>query len=123
MCEDRDHNMWFSSYESIYRFDGQNWNNVTQKAGIVNKGFKNIVADVNGNIWCTSYYGLYKYDGNTWTNYSSAVYFDGGYPSSLIFDKEGILWVCTYYNGVYRYDGTNWTHFARERGNDDQLQH
>jgi ligand-binding sensor domain-containing protein len=116
MCEDRDHNMWFSCYESIYRFDGQNWNNVTQKEGIVNKGFKKIVADVNGNIWCTSYYGLYKYDGNTWTNYSSAVYFEGGYPSSLIFDKEGILWVCTYYNGVYRYDGTNWTHFAANEG-------
>ncbi len=83
MCEDKDHNLWFTSYGDIFRFDGQNWNNVTQKAGI-RDNYGKILTDLKGNIWCTTYSGLYKFDGTTWTRYSSADYFNNGYIGSLI---------------------------------------
>ncbi len=43
MCEDKNHNLWFTSYGDIYRFDGQNWNNITKKAGIETDYFGKIL--------------------------------------------------------------------------------
>jgi ligand-binding sensor domain-containing protein len=109
--------LWFTSYSGIYRFDGQNWNNVTQNTELKNSYFGQILTDQYGNVWTTAYsQGLFKYDGSTWTNYSLAVYFNNAYIINLILAPDGAIWAGTYGNGIYRFDGTRWTGYSTDQG-------
>lgn len=65
----------------------------------------------NGDWWFAFQDGLYVLTGATWTKIELPVV--GFYPSDLLFDANGGLWLCSDY-GLLRINGDNWTHFRAE---------
>jgi ligand-binding sensor domain-containing protein len=117
VCEDNKHNIWFTSFSDVYRFDGQNWTSMAKAGGINNASFRHIINDLTGNIWCTAgYNGIYKFDGSTWTNFSCNSYFNNSDVISIAVDPEGNIWTGTSYMGIYRYDGTHWIRHSTDQG-------
>jgi ligand-binding sensor domain-containing protein len=70
--QDKAGNLWFGTLnEGVYRYDGKNFKNFTDKDGLVNNEVWFVLEDKNGNLWIgTRGFGLSRYDGKTFTTVS-----------------------------------------------------
>lgn len=133
--QDKEGNLWFATTgEGVYRYDGKNFIQFTEKDGLGSNYVFCIITDNADNIWFGTADGASYYDGKKFThipitaikeNYTSYqktkpdIY---GVPTpyenyvwSMLKDKTGIIWLGTW-DGVYRYDGKNFTQFVQYGG-------
>ena len=136
---DQDGNLWFGSFgNGVFRFDGQNFSQITVANGLCNDEINTIAEDEEGNIWLGTSNGLCKYDGAGFTHVpipfqdTTSVWLDQVYPvinpnavHSIIQDKKGNYWIGTGGGGAYRYDGENFTSILADEGTkyEDSLYH
>ncbi|MBP6236625.1 MAG: hypothetical protein KA270_13965 [Saprospiraceae bacterium] len=99
--QDKNGNIWFSSWGGAYRYDGKTFTSFTTKDGLPREVTR-IVEDKKGNLWFGASDGLRHYDGKTFT------YFNDGLINPWIWeileDKTGNLWVGTRETGLYHFD-------------------
>ena len=77
-----------------------------------------LLADGRGGVFTMGEEGLLEYDGKTWRSF---LHHDGGLSAnpiqSLMFDREGSLWVGSIGHGAYRSIGLgNWEHWTASDG-------
>lgn len=106
--QDKKGNYWFgSSGQGVYRFDGKNLIQFTDKDGLADNQVRTIQEDKAGNIWFNTGGGVSRFDGQTFTtpskkeNFQIENFIDAknnwkSEPDDLWF-QAGL--------GVYRYDG------------------
>ena len=100
--QDKNGNLWFSSWGGAYRYDGKTITCFSSKDGLPSE-ITRIIEDKNGDLWVGASDGLRRYDGKTFT------YFKDGLINPWIWDiledNTGNIWVGTRENGLYFFDG------------------
>lgn len=122
IIEDKHGNVWFGTTgEGVYRYDGKEFTQFTEKDGLSNNKVWSILEDALGNIWFGTDNGVSRYDGKTISGISfnqTSPNSVGTTPSqsginavwSMLQDKKGIIWFGTD-NGLYCYNGKKNSYF------------
>lgn len=130
LLEDRRGGLWFGSIGSgVYYYNGQSFQNLTIKDGLLNNDVVCIYEDKKGNIWFGGFGGASCYDGKTFRNYIingevmnedlTGKIFPERAPyevNSIIEDKTGKIWFATRGN-TFVYDKNTFTVFKKSDGN------
>lgn len=119
-------NLWFGTTgEGVYRYDGKEFTQFTEKDGLSNNKVWCILEDTLGNIWFGTDDGVSKYDGKTISKIPFSISNSNGFGTSIpqlgknmvwsIFqDKSGIIWFGTS-EDLYCYDGKSFSRFLNRR--------
>lgn len=107
--QDKDGNLWFSSWGGAYRYDGKTITSFSSKDGLP-KEVTRIVEDKKGNIWFGSSDGLRHYDGKTFTYFKDGL--NNPWIWDILEDKTGNIWVGTRENGLYFFDGKTFINYT-----------
>ncbi len=116
--QDKAGNIWFGTTgEGVYRYDGKEFTQFTEKDGLSNNSVYSILEDKSGNIWFGTDDGVSRYDGKNiskipFTNAFGATILQSPKNSvwSMFQDKSGIIWFGTSQD-LYCYDGKSFSRF------------
>lgn len=119
--QDRNGNLWFGTTgEGVYRYDGKEFFQYTEKDGLSNNIVYSILEDTSGNIWFGTDDGTSLYDGNrisrvpfTQTNTTGLEKEKPLFRNtvwSIFQDKRGSIWFGTS-EDLYCYDGKSFRRF------------
>jgi ligand-binding sensor domain-containing protein len=94
IMEDKSGNIWFaSSKKGVFRYDGLEIVNFSEKEELGANYAGGIAQDNSGNIWFTMKNGICKYDGKSFTEYTKKDGLGGTEFWGIIIEKSGIIWV------------------------------
>lgn len=114
--EDRKGNMWFATFGGPIRYDGKNFRNFQDEAGLPKTRVFSVLEDRRGALWFGSITGgVTCYDGNTFTKFTTKDGLVGNDAHWIFEDRDGNIWIGTL-NGVSRYDGKSFTNFTTKDG-------
>ena len=129
--QDKKGNLWFTTTgEGVYRYDGKEFMQFTEKDGLSDNAVLSILEDKLGNIWLGTDDGVSLYDGKKiskipFTNANGAAIAQSPKNSvwSIFQDQSGIIWFGTSQD-LYCYDGKSFSRFLDKRNiiNDQNLQ-
>src|SRR5690606_19261711 len=118
--QDKDGNLWFGTTgEGVYRYDGKEFIQFTEKDGLSNNSVWSILEDKSGNIWFGTDDGISRYDGKTISKIPIVLNNPIGFGTpqsginsvwSMLQDKRGIIWFGTSQD-LYCYDGKSFSRF------------
>jgi len=101
--QDEKGNIWITSWEGVFKYDGKSFTNVTSK--VSSARFSSVLEDRKGNFWLASVgSGVYYYDGKAFQNFTSKDGLPSDRVAAIYEDKNGVIWFGTE-NGASRYDG------------------
>ncbi len=107
--QDRNGNIWITSWEGVFRYDGKSFTNVTTK--VSSARFFSLLEDRKGNFWFGSIgSGVYYYDGRSFQNFTTK---DGLISNEIVCiyeDKIGNIWFGGG-GGASRYDGISFRNY------------
>lgn len=127
---DKAGNLWFGTTgEGVYRYDGKEFTQFTEKDGLCNNLIFLIFEDTAGNIWFGSKAAISRFDGKKITTISIPTAIGSDFLSHNLFnnnppvknelwsmmqDRSGTIWLGTT-NGIYCYDGKSFTFFLNDK--------
>jgi ligand-binding sensor domain-containing protein len=107
--QDRKGNIWITSWEGVFRYDGKSFTNITSK--VSSARFFSLLEDRNGNFWFgTIGSGVFYYDGYNFQNFTIK---DGLLNNDVVCiheDTAGNIWFGVF-GGASRYDGKSFRNF------------
>lgn len=108
-AEDNKGDIWLSSLEGLYSYNGEEWTE-HEKEEIEAKIIFSLLRDKHDDIWIASENGVSKYSSGKWTNYKL------GIVHVLKMDPVGRLWAYTHsdysFSGLNMFDGSNWNLYS-----------
>jgi ligand-binding sensor domain-containing protein len=108
--QDRKGNLWITSWEGIYRYDGKSFTNIT--SGISSARFFSLLEDRSGKFWFgTIGSGVYYYDGNSFLNFTTKDGLISNEIGCIYEDKAANIWFGAS-GGVSRYDGKSFRNYV-----------
>ncbi len=122
IIQDKDGNIWLGTTgEGVYRYDGKEFTQFTEKDGLSNNSVWSIIEDKLGNIWFGTNDGVSRYNGKTISKVpftiTTLIGLGMAIPQSgknavysMMQDKSGIIWLGTD-NGIYCYNGKTFSYF------------
>lgn len=122
ILQDKDSNFWFGTTgEGVYRYDGKEFAQFTEKDGLSNNKVWSIIEDKSGNIWFGTEDGVSKYDGKTISKIPFTISKSSSFGIStaqsgknivwsIYQDKKGTIWFGSDY-GLYCYNGKSFSYF------------
>lgn len=131
--QDKDGKLWFgTSGEGVYRYDGKEFTQFTEKDGLSNNSIWSILEDKSGNIWFGTDDGLCRFDGKKISKIPFTIANSNGFGISIplsgkisvwsmLQDKNGTIWFGTSQD-LYCYDGKSFSRFLN-KGNISNPQH
>jgi ligand-binding sensor domain-containing protein len=63
---------WFGTMEGVLRFDGKQWTEFMNPAGLRRPYVPSLAVDNEGNLWAATISGALRYDGKEWKRYTTA---------------------------------------------------
>ena len=128
---DPDGNLWLGTTEGVFRYDGNQFKNLTTKDGLAENGVWTIHCDPAGVIWAGTFTsGISRYDGKLSVAKSRE---SGGFltfttqdglPSNMIQSiygaSDGVMWFGTW-SALCRYNGKEFKTFTTKDGLADNL--
>ena len=120
--QDKDGNLWFGTTgEGVYRYDGNEFTQFTEKDGLSNNSIWSILEDKSGNIWFGTDDGVSRFDGKTISKIPFTMTTSIGVVTattqsgknsvwSMLQGKNGIIWFGTSQD-LYCYDGKSFSRF------------
>jgi ligand-binding sensor domain-containing protein len=112
--QDKAGNLWFGTTgEGVYRYDGKEFTQFTEKDGLSNNKVWSILEDKTGNIWLGTDDGACLYDGKVFSKISFTPTSPSGFGTevwSMMQDKNGTIWFGTS-EDLYCYDGKTFSRF------------
>jgi signal transduction histidine kinase/ligand-binding sensor domain-containing protein/DNA-binding response OmpR family regulator len=99
--EDRDQNVWFSYSGRLTRFKDGTFTSVTIPLGRLDP-VVSMAEDHEGNLWAVDYNGFFYHIREGIPETVPLPQLEGKYRSSLMVDREGLLWVGTGGSGLLR---------------------
>ncbi|MEO6177672.1 MAG: two-component regulator propeller domain-containing protein [Flavobacterium circumlabens] len=107
--QDTKGNIWITSWEGVFKYDGKSFTNVTSK--VSSARFFSVLEDRKGNFWFASIgSGVYYYDGKSFQNFTTKDGLANDVVTTIYEDKAGTIWFGTG-NGASRYDGKSFRNF------------
>ena len=107
--QDRKGNIWITSWEGVFKYDGKSFTNVTSK--VSSARFFSVLEDSRGNFWFASIgSGVYYYDGKSFQNFTTDDGLANNTVTNIYEDKAGNIWFGTG-DGISRYDGKSFRNF------------
>lgn len=101
--QDRKANIWITSWEGVFKYDGKSFTNITSK--VSSARFFSVLEDRKGNLWFASIgSGVYRYDGKSFQNFTTRDGLANDRVTAIYEDKAGTVWFGTE-GGASRYDG------------------
>lgn len=101
--QDRKGNIWITSWQGMFKYDGKSFTNVTGK--VSSARFFSVLEDKKGNLWFASIgSGVYYYDGKAFQNFTTKDGLANNIVTNIYEDKTGTIWFGTG-DGASRYDG------------------
>lgn len=101
--QDRKGNIWITSWEGVFKYDGKSFTNITSK--VSSARFFSVLEDRKGNFWFASIgSGVYYYDGKSFQNFTIKDGLANDGVTNIYEDKSGNIWFGTA-GGVSLYDG------------------
>jgi ligand-binding sensor domain-containing protein len=102
--------MWFGD-NKLVSFDGKSFREFTETDGFSCKYIRNIAVSPSNEIWIATNDNYYTYDG---VSIKKVISSGGGYlyGGSLLFDKNGVVWVGTGF-GLFKYTPDTIIDFAK----------
>lgn len=133
--QDKVGNLWFGTTgEGVYRYDGKEFTQFTEKDGLSDNKVWSIIEDKSGKIWFGTDGGVSRYDGKTISKIPFTIISSNGFGTtiqessknsvwSMYQDKNGIIWFGTSQD-LYRYDGKLFSRFLDNKNilNNENLQ-
>jgi Two component regulator propeller len=114
IIQDRNGNIWFATFDGIFKYDGKYFTNITGKA--IPARFFSVLEDRKGNLWfCSIGSGVYYYDGKSFTNFTTGDGLLNNRVGSIYEDKAGNIWFGTE-AGASRYDGQSFRNYRLNGG-------
>ncbi len=119
IIQDKKGNFWFGTTgEGVYRYDGKEFTQFTEKDGLSNNKVWSVLEDTAGNIWFGTDDGISQYNGKTISKvpYTKGTSSLGTVASgrnavySMMQDKSSIIWFGTD-SGMYCYNGKTFSNF------------
>jgi ligand-binding sensor domain-containing protein len=109
--EDRNGNLWMSTFEALHFFDGINFSIYTKRQGLLSNFIYQVLEDKTGRLWITYFFGgISLFDGEYFTHFTDK-------ESTYIFeDSTGKIWFYSRENGVCSYDGKAFTFYSEKEG-------
>lgn len=114
MAGGRDGIIWMAS-NGLLRFDGTNFVNVTQAAGLGGLGVDTPHVAADGKVWFGGVRGAWSYDGTNFVNYTTKDGLGDDDVRCTCSAPDGSIWFGTQ-GGASRFDGTNFVNFTKEDG-------
>ena len=112
VLQDKQDNIWFSSWKGAYRYDGESFKTFTKKEGLTGDMIARIIEDKKGNLWFGGN-GLSRFDGKSFINFSSEDGLTNTSIWTILEDKTGNFWIGTRETGLYLYDGKSFTKYSK----------
>lgn len=107
--QDRKGNIWITSWEGVFKYDGKSFTNITSK--VSSARFFSVLEDRKGNMWFASVgSGVYYYDGISFRNFTTRDGLANDVVTNIYEDKTGNIWFGTG-SGASRYDGKSFRNF------------
>ncbi len=107
--QDKNNHFWFASNgDGVYRYDGKNLVNYSEKDGLCSNFVLKIEEDINGKLWFSTWDGICTYNGTTFTDYTSQM--NAAPTGRLSYRKGGLFFGLL--KGMCFYDGSNFTAFS-----------
>jgi ligand-binding sensor domain-containing protein len=107
--QDRKGNIWITSWEGVFEYDGKSFTNITSK--VSSARFFSVLEDSKGNFWFASIgSGVYYYDGKSFKNFTTREGLANNSVTSIYEDKTGNIWFGSG-SGASRYDGKSFRNF------------
>jgi len=107
--QDRKGNIWMTSWEGVFRYDGKSFTNITSTVSSARFFF--LLEDRNGNFWFGSIgAGVYYYDGKSFQNFTTKEGLLNNDVGSIYEDKKGNVWFGVF-GGASRYDGKSFRNY------------
>ncbi|MBT4482079.1 MAG: hypothetical protein HOC71_00200, partial [Candidatus Latescibacteria bacterium] len=110
--------------EKLYRYDGQEWTNISISEQLDGLSMGNFATAPNGDIWASlqdvserEFLGITRYDGESWTTFTMDDGLLGNYVDDIVIGPDGMVWVFgadqdqyrTLSRGISWYDGEKWS--------------
>jgi ligand-binding sensor domain-containing protein len=109
IIQDRTGNIWITSWDGIFRYDGKSFTNITSK--VSSARFFSVLEDSKGNLWFGSIgSGVYYYDGKSFQNFTTKDGLLNNDVGSIYEDKKGNIWFGVF-GGASRYDGKSFRNY------------
>jgi ligand-binding sensor domain-containing protein len=107
--QDRKGNIWITSWEGVFKYDGKSFTNITSK--VSSARFFSVLEDRKGNFWfATIGSGVYYYNGKSFRNFTTKDGLAKNDVTCIYEDKPGNVWFGTE-DGASRYDGKSFRNF------------
>ncbi|QNN40168.1 ligand-binding sensor domain-containing protein [Pedobacter roseus] len=107
--QDRKGNIWLTSGEGVFKYDGKSFTNITSK--VSSARFFAVLEDRKGNFWfATIGSGVYYYNGKSFHNFTTKDGLASDRVGNIYEDKTGNIWFGTE-NGASRYNGKSFRNF------------
>jgi ligand-binding sensor domain-containing protein len=107
--QDRKGNIWITSWEGVFRYDGKSFTNVTSNESSAR--FFSLLEDRKGNFWFgTIGSGVYYYDGRSIQNFTTRDGLINNEVGAIYEDKSGNIWFGAG-GGASRYDGISFRNY------------
>lgn len=120
IIQDKKGNIWIASFTGVFRYDGNSFTNITNKA--IPFRFFSILEDKKGNFWFgTIGSGAYYYDGKSFENFTTKEGLLNNEVTSIYEDKKGNIWFGVS-GGASSYDGKSFRNYIIDGNemNEDQ---
>ena len=92
--QDRKGNIWITSWEGVFKYDGKSFTNITGK--VSSARFFSVLEDRRGNFWFASIgAGVYYYDGKSFLNFTTKDGLANNTVTNIYEDKNGNIWFGT----------------------------
>jgi signal transduction histidine kinase/ligand-binding sensor domain-containing protein len=113
LFQSRDGRLWVGGQNGLASFDGQDWKVVSPADGLPPCAIRAFTEDVHSNLWIGSdSAGIFKLSGGKISPVNAPV----KDISSLLSDREGVLWAGTSGHGLARLALGNWTTYSARDG-------
>lgn len=124
--QDKDGNFWFGTTgEGVYRYDGKEFTQFTEKDGLSNNKVWSILEDKSGNIWFGTDDGVSRYEGKSISKIPFAISNSSSFAISIPQSGKNIVWSIyqdkngTIYfgtdDGLYCYNGKSFSYFLNKQ--------
>ncbi len=110
--QDKNGDIWFSSWGGAYRYDGKTVTSYSADEGLQIEVTR-MVEDQKGNLWFGCSDGLRLYDGKTFTHFKDGLV--NPWIWSVLVDKDGQIWVGTRDTGLYLFDGQRFIPYSEPK--------
>ncbi|NND63575.1 MAG: hypothetical protein HKN48_10345, partial [Flavobacteriaceae bacterium] len=124
IAEDDEGNLWFGTTGGLTKFNGESFEIYSEKEGLLDNWISTMTLDSKGQIWVGTMDGLNIFDGSSFETLAipkpqiekPEPILSHNRITSILEDKNGIMWIGTDGYGICKYDGQEFTHITTENG-------